>query len=93
MKTNRLQIAINETQYSNTEWKIHEKVEEHWHLCDILEELDFRLELDKITKEEYEFLCNNYSSILTYYEDGLNNDDTWHIALDCAVDDTLKLKE
>lgn len=92
MKTNKLKDAITETQYTNEEWKAYKKVEENCHLCDIMDELDSRLEEKTITKKQYEFLCNNYNTILNYYEDGLGNDDTWHIALDCAVDDTLNVE-
>lgn len=88
---NKLQQEIERTQYTTEDWKGHEKVEQNCNLCDIQEELNYRLEQKEITKKEYNYLCNHYDTILHYYEDNIGNDDTWHISLDCAIDGTLEL--
>lgn len=90
MKTNKLQTAINETQYTNEEWKAHKKVEKNCHLCDILDELNSKLEQEEITKEQYEDLCNNYDTILYYFEENLTNTDDWWYALNNAINDMLE---
>lgn len=93
MKTNKLHEAINATNFSTEEWDAYKKIEKNCHLCDILEELSFKLSQGKISLEQYEYLCDHYEDILFYYEDGLGYDETWHYSLDCAIDETLNLKK
>lgn len=80
---NKLEQLIKESDYTQEEWKIFQKVEKHNQLEDLLSVLNEKLELGIITEKQYKFACDNADWIIEKYND---YETDWQTAMDLAID-------
>lgn len=90
---NELEKAIKELTPTMEENKIHHNADKFYKLCDIDFELKQYLKEGVISQKEYDNLCENFETLLDTYEDLQENDDTWHILLDEAINEVLEEEE
>ena len=84
-----LKELLEETKYSNEEYKIYKKVEQHYQLEDLKYLLDDMLENDFLTQEEYDKACENADWIIEKYNKWVDYDwkDTMHNAINYILGD------
>ena len=84
-----LKELLKETEFTNEEWQIHQKVEKRCQLEDLQYSLDEMLECELLTQEQYDKACNNADWIIEKYNKWLEYDwgNTMREAINCIVED------
>lgn len=85
-----LKELLKETEYTNEEWKIHQKVEKHYQLCDLQYLLEDMLDQNEITQEEFDKACENADIIVEKYNKWLDYE--WRETMKEAIDYILEDK-
>lgn len=80
---NKLEQLIKETDYTQEEWKIHQKVEKNCQLEDLQYLLDLMLEDEDITQEQYDMACENAGTIIEKYDK--YDDYDWQATMENAI--------
>lgn len=84
---NKLEQLIKETDYTQTEWETHKKVEMNCQLQDLKYLLDIILKNEEISEEKYNLACENAEYIVEKYNS--YDDYDWQINMQNAIDYVL----
>lgn len=79
MKTTMFNTLLKNTEYTDKEWEIYQKVDKH----NKLEDLADMLLDDTITKDQYRIALDNADYIITLYEKNDNPD--WQLTMKEAI--------
>lgn len=82
---NKLEELLKKTEFTEEERKIYEKVKKNYDLQDLATELDFMLEEESISQEEYDMACNNAENIVNKFDDYMGDYSDWNIFLNNAI--------
>ena len=83
MKTTMFNTLLKNTEYTDEEWAIYQKVDKHNKLEDLADTLYDMLLDDTITKEQYCIALDNADYIIILYEKNDNPD--WQLTMKEAI--------
>lgn len=83
MKTTMFNTLLKNTEYTDEEWEIYQKVDKHNKLEDLADTLYEMLLDDTITKDQYHIALDNADYIITLYEKNDNPD--WQLTMKEAI--------
>ena len=83
MKTTMFNTLLKNTEYTDEEWEIYQKVDKHNKLEDLADTLYDMLLDGTITKEQYRIALDNADYIITLYEKNDNPD--WQLTMKEAI--------
>lgn len=83
MKTTMFNTLLKNTEYTDKEWKIYQKVDKHNKLEDLADTLYEMLLNGTITKEQYRMALDNADYIIMLYEKNDNPD--WQSTMKEAI--------
>lgn len=83
MKTTMFNTLLKNTEYTDEEWEIYQKVDKHNKLEDLADTLYDMLLDDTITKDQYRIALDNADYIITLYEKNDNPD--WQLTMKEAI--------
>lgn len=79
---NTLEKLLKETDYTQEEWNVFQKVEKNNQLQDLKNTLDEMLTTGRITIKQYDFACENADWIIDKYND---YETDWQTAMEEAI--------
>lgn len=83
MKTTMFNTLLKNTEYTDKEWEIYQKVDKHNKLEDLADTLYDMLLDDTITKDQYRIALDNADYIITLYDKNDNSD--WQLTMKEAI--------
>ena len=83
MKTTMFNTLLKNTEYTDEEWEIYQKVDKHNKLEDLADTLYDMLLDDTITKDQYRIALDNADYIIISYEKNDNPD--WQLTMKEAI--------
>lgn len=86
-ETNTLEKLLKETDYTQEEWNVFQKVEKNNQLQDLKYLLDEMLENGELTQTQYDIACENADYIIEKYNKWLDYDwqNTMINAIKCSI--------
>lgn len=83
MKTTMFNTLLKNTEYTDEEWEIYQKVDKHNKLEDLADTLYDMLLDGSITQDQYRIALDNADYIITLYEKNDNPD--WQLTMKEAI--------
>lgn len=90
-ETNTLEKLLKETDYTQEEWNVFQKVEKNNQLQDLKYLLDEMLENGELTQTQYDIACENADYIIEKYNKWLDYD--WQNTMTDAIKYTIEGEE
>ena len=84
----KLEELLEETEFTEDEWRTYKKVDRHNQLEDLKYLLDLMLENNNITQEQYKKACDNADLIQEKYNKWLDYD--WQMTMENAINYILE---